>query len=176
MLWSSALWQAELARATGDIGRFDESLAIVERRSAGGSLAPVHSAWQRALRLHRQLDEGDTAGAVRLARKYPPTAGEPTMFDQAWRLARVRGLVAAGEGEAARRELAFQLSAARQQGRRGGEIGLLVWSAWLEEATGGRRGLDRLRDAVTSAREEGFVHPFFGPPYEIQDLLCATGS
>ncbi len=39
-----------------------------------------------------------------------------------------------------------------------------MWSAWLDEVTGGRRGLDRLRDAVTSAREEGFVHPFFGPP------------
>ena len=176
----SALWQAELARATGDFRGFDESLAIVERLGARGSLAPVHRAWQRALRLHRQLDEGDTAGAVRLARKYPPTPGAPTMFDQVWRLARVRGLVAAGEPEAARRELGDQLAAARQQGRQGGEIELLVWSAWLEEVAGGRRGLDRLCDAVTSAREEGFVHPFFGPPASpmlrlFDRLLARTG-
>ena len=159
----SALWRGEMARCRGESEAVDAAVHLVDRLAASAPLAPLHHAWQRALRLHRRLDEGDLAGAERLLRSVPPPSQRPpsqglTYFDELWLQARIRALQTLGDEAQAQEELGDALEQARRQGRRELELELLAWRAWLS----GR--LAALSQALHAARDQGYVRPFLVLP------------
>lgn len=173
------LWLAELARTTGH-GATDGYLDEVERLELRGNLAPVHTAWKRALRLHLLLDAGDQRGAERLARRFPPSRDAVSMLDEPWRIAWMRARATSGDVASARHALSRHLDYAVRQGRSGMEVELRLWGIWLDQRAR-RRGASeelsrRLAETLEQAAEQGMVRPFLTAPLtELVGLFDRVG-
>ncbi|MEM8929675.1 MAG: LuxR C-terminal-related transcriptional regulator [Acidobacteriota bacterium] len=169
----TALWQAELARAVGDRGAFDDALATVDRLPTRDRLPPLQRRWAKALAIHRALDDGDRADAEARGRALTRPADPPTMADVPVRLALARLGAERGDIERATDEIDMLVDLARHRGAREVELEARVWRAWIESRRGAsERVRSSLGRALALAVDEGHVRPFtVAPPADVVPVL-----